>query len=662
MTIINLIKMRNKIILASIIGIGIFFRLLRIPELTGESSLLFIDPDSYYHLRRIVYETLKYPSILHFDWYSGFPKEIFYNTPPLFDLIVSTFSYVIGLGKPSVYLIERVSALSPMIFGVFTLPVVYSFSKKVLNIKVGLLSALFLSIVPAHVYYSSFGYVDHHSAEVFFSTLLFLLVLISINTQKTPVNIFTGGILAICFLTWQGSLIYLLIMDMFFISVLIIGWYKNMRIGPLVRTSLIIHIVSLLILLPACIFYSREEAFSTISLSWFHVLYLLWFSFLSFLFVTKSKPGKLIALSSLAFLSIIILIFGINKVLIGIHFLTKGSPLYRLMTETTSILSPEGRWSTYFVSTYLSYFFFIVPFILFFYWKKILNEIKNKKININFYLLTIWSTIAFFLPILQGRFCNSFSIPESILFGHFCISSFDFWNRSKIKSRYPLWVFIILMTGASIGIFHKWISDYIVYFREMKELLNGEKITINDEKMFQHEIYKGLIWLKDNSPETRGYLDPSLKPEYGVMANWQFGHIIPYVARRPNIANNSVKLEGIEAHCRFFLATDEKTAIQILKDYSAKYVISTHPFYDIFECIDLLGIPKSEFFYDNEIPTNEFYNTIIMRLYYGKGKQKKVMTLDGRKITLQPVSHLRLIYESQNPKNVFYQVKIFQVE
>jgi len=341
------------------------------------------------------------------------------------------------------------------------------------------LSALFLSVVPAHVYYSSFGYVDHHSAEVFFSTLLFLLVLISIKTQRTSIIIFTGGILAICFLTWQGSLIYLFIMDMFFLSVLMIGWYKNMRIGPIGRTSLIIHIVSLLILLPACIFYSREEAFSTISLSWFHAFYLLWFSFLSFMFVSKSKFGKLLTLSSLSFLTIIILIFGIDKVLIGIYFLTKGSPLYKLMTETTSILSPDGRWSTYYVSTYLSYFFFIVPPILFFYWKKILNDINTKKININFFFLTVWSTITFFLPILQGRFCNSFSIPESILFGHFCITSFDFWNRSKVKSGFSLWVFIILVTGASVGIFHKWVSDYYLYFREMKELLNGEKITMD---------------------------------------------------------------------------------------------------------------------------------------------------------------------------------------
>jgi hypothetical protein len=94
--------MRYKIFLFIIIGIGIIFRLLRIPELIGKDYFLFIDPDSYYHLRRIVYETFNYPSILHFDWYSGFPKGIFYNTPAkklLTDKSGKVTGVLAGVGK-----------------------------------------------------------------------------------------------------------------------------------------------------------------------------------------------------------------------------------------------------------------------------------------------------------------------------------------------------------------------------------------------------------------------------------------------------------------------------------------------------------------------------------------------------------------------------------
>jgi hypothetical protein len=79
------------------------------------------------------------------------------------------------------------------------------------------------------------------------------------------------------------------------------------------------------------------------------------------------------------------------------------------------------------------------------------------------------------------------------------------------------------------------------------------------------------------TPETRGYLDASLVPEYGLLALPTFGHSLLWAARRPVSANNlgpyldAAKFEAAE---RFFRTTSREEALAIAHGLGARYVLS----------------------------------------------------------------------------------------
>jgi hypothetical protein len=83
------------------------------------------------------------------------------------------------------------------------------------------------------------------------------------------------------------------------------------------------------------------------------------------------------------------------------------------------------------------------------------------------------------------------------------------------------------------------------------------------------------LWLRDHTPQTRGYLDPEESPEYGVLVRWDRGHLVRYVAERPQVQDNSGFYAGrreFEAAGRYYSAETEKEALRILEELGVRYV------------------------------------------------------------------------------------------
>ena len=72
---------------------------------------------------------------------------------------------------------ETVAVWIPPLLGAATVVATYFLCRRAFGGPVGVIAAASLCVMPAHVHYSQIGFVDHHAAVAFLTTLLFAALL-----------------------------------------------------------------------------------------------------------------------------------------------------------------------------------------------------------------------------------------------------------------------------------------------------------------------------------------------------------------------------------------------------------------------------------------------------------------------------------------------------
>jgi len=119
----------------------------------------------------------------------------------LFSWIISIF----GRGFP----VEIVGAWIPPIMAVGTVIIVYLIGKELFNPIVGLLSALFVAIIPSEFLHRSLvGFTDHHVLEVLLLCLSILFLIKSIKAGRlfNKYTFLAGLVMFLYYLNWQSGL------------------------------------------------------------------------------------------------------------------------------------------------------------------------------------------------------------------------------------------------------------------------------------------------------------------------------------------------------------------------------------------------------------------------------------------------------------------------
>jgi hypothetical protein len=120
-------------------------------------------------------------------------------------------------------------------------------------------------------------------------------------------------------------------------------------------------------------------------------------------------------------------------------------------------------------------------------------------------------------------------------------------------------------------------------FAHRAELLQSLASAQGDELVYHPIVRQQLLmrrvadWLKTRTPETRGYLDASLRPEYGVLVSWDAGHLLRYYGERPMVQDNFGPWggeSGFDAARRYYEAGDEAEAVAIAGEIGARYVVA----------------------------------------------------------------------------------------
>jgi dolichyl-diphosphooligosaccharide--protein glycosyltransferase len=158
--------------------------------------------------------------------------------------------------------------------------------------------------------------------------------------------------------------------------------------------------------------------------------------------------------------------------------------------------------------------------------------------------------------------------------------------------------------------------------------------------------FDAVAWLRREAPPTSHFHRPVLRPEYGVAAEWVWGHWITQIGRKPNVANplsqTPENLRGIDDVARLFLADSETEAMEIAERRDVRYLLLSSIPVTVSQLAVQAGRDPARYVTrgDDGSPTFHpaFFGTFHSRLYLGGG---------AREGELEAVSRARLVFESR---------------
>ena len=227
--------------------------------------------DGVYHLRLVENLLQHFPFRISFDPYTYFPYGQTVYFAPLYDLLAGFCAWVAGLGSPTQHTIETVAAYFPAVMGALTVVPVYFIGKTLFNRTAGLIAAAVLGILPGtFLYRSRLGFFDHHVAEVFFSTLTIMFVLLAFKqVGEQPISFrdirnkhwkahskplllaALGGVaLGSYLVVWVGGLLFVFLLFCFFVVMFIVDHIRKHSTDYISILGIPVFLLAFIIVIP----------------------------------------------------------------------------------------------------------------------------------------------------------------------------------------------------------------------------------------------------------------------------------------------------------------------------------------------------------------------------------------------------------------------------
>jgi dolichyl-diphosphooligosaccharide--protein glycosyltransferase len=679
------------IILAVLFGISLYIRItLPYDQIFVNDWVWFRETDAYYHMRNIENLVYHFPHTNSFDPYMLYPGGAGAPARPFFDLLIAGIILLISHGVPTQHTIEVVGAYMPAILGTLTLIPVYFIGKELFNRWAGVISAALVVILPTEFLHRSLlGFTDHHAAEVLFSTVCILFLIMAIKrarereisfshilsrdwstiTKPLIYTLLAGVFLGIYLFTWHGGLMFVFIIFVFLVIQFIVDHLRHKSSDYLCIVGTPFFLIAFLMLL-LTLGTGRVDTISRISLPFAIVVPIL-LSIISRLMASRAlKPVYYpLALLGLA---------GIG--LAAFHAINPS--LFQSMFGLFSIFAMGGAWLTVLevqpLTASIAWWNYNTSFLFAFISFAMLIYVAFKEKSAVKTLFLVWGIIMLIANLSQRRFGYYYVVNVALLTGYFSWKMLDIAGLSKLLAKSKevvgavkkfkkrekkarekaraktfmqprgVWVRVIvvgivlffLVIFPSIGLWKN------APTRIVDELYIGyTKPLTKSASLMDREWYTSLLWLKDNSPEPFG--DPDFYYElyppgdefeypetaYGVMSWWDYGYFIMEVAHRiPNA--NPGQARVVEAG-QFFTAQNESSANEIADELGTKYVMIDYAmatpskFYAMAEWAEK---SVNEFYEAYYVPTEQQWTYLFYPAYYNS-IVVRLYNFDGKAVT-----------------------------
>jgi len=665
------------IILAALCGISLYIRIaLPYDQIFVNDGIWFRETDAYYYMRNIENLFYNFPHFNSFDPYMLFPGGGGGLIRPFFAWFIAGIIRLISVGTPTLHHMEVVAAYMPAILGTLTLFPVYFIGKELFNRWVGVISAALVVILPGEFLHRSLlGFTDHHVAEVLFSTVCVLFLIMAIKrarereisfnhilsrdwstiTKPLVYTLLAGVFLGIYLLTWQGGLLFIFVIFAYLVIQFIVDHLRHKSSDYLCIVGTPLFLIAFLMLLPV------------LGGSGLDTVYRVAMPVAIVAPIVLSIISRLMAGRALKPVYYPLTLLGLAVIgLVTFHAINPS--LFQSMLEKFSIFVPGGAmltvlevqhltpriaWANFTTSFFISFISFVMLIYL---------AIKEKSADKTLFL--VWSIIMLMAVLGQRRFGYYYAINAALFTGYFSWKMLDIAGLRKLltKSKEVVgavkkfkkrekrtrekakpktfmqprgaWVRVIV-----VGI----VIFFVVFFPNigMVKVLASMPNAIMNEGW-----YSSSLWLRDNSPEP--FDDPEFYYElyppqdefeypetaYGVMSWWDYGYFIMQIAHRiPNA--NPGQVGAVQAG-KFLTAQNETSAQEIVDQYNLHtkyvmidYVMPTSKFYAM---VEWAGGSMDEFYEVYYQQTQEgnlssgvlyypaYYQSIVARLYNFDGK------------------------------------------
>jgi oligosaccharyl transferase (archaeosortase A-associated) len=615
-------------VLLVFMGIALLLRIIPAAFIKDPGFLYLFDTDSWYTMRQVEVMVKDFPQYNWFDPMTAYPTGKLIDWGPLYPGIVATVCLITGATTRS-GIIFTSGWVSPLM-AVVMVPVIYYLGKTVWNWKAGIIAAGLISVVSFQYFsLSSYGWTDHHIAEVLFSTLFFLSYSLTLSYLRSyPVDLqkretllypvlfsgITGVVFFLALLSSTTVLLTLIVIVVYTIVQFILDNLSNLNSNSLVLINGVFLIVSIILIL---IFGFKAEgvSLSQYSIGIVHVQLTLIIGTIVLFILAKIFQGKrraflfslfVLIIGSIVLIQIIPLFQTIVVQVLGLLF---GPSVYSVAVVETLPWTVSGAWENF------NFALILMAGGLLGLGYTVVNERKPQSV-----FLLIWSLVMLLLTIRFQRFAYFLTV-NIVLLASICIAVTIMWRKdffieygSKIVSK------VYNSTDSSVN------GDIVdsgkktqsskkeikkIVKSTVKSQTNSNKfikngivilvlvltagilvISISQDISYgistpQHEIspdwIESLSWLDTNTPkigidyfkpyEARGFFYP---PEsYGIMAVWDAGHWITFFAHRIPITNPfQDNLVGGSGTAAYFLSQNESQANDILNTFGGKYVIT----------------------------------------------------------------------------------------
>ncbi len=163
-----------------LMGVATILRLLLVPHIVEHSVPPVLGADPWYTARQIELMVAHYPSYAWFDPMTAFPTGKMIDWGPLFPFLGASAAMLSGALTRDEILFA--AAFVPPVLAALAVPLMYLLGRALYDWKAGLVAAAVIAIIPGGYFLrTSFGFLDHHGAEVLFSTLFCLLYIVALR-------------------------------------------------------------------------------------------------------------------------------------------------------------------------------------------------------------------------------------------------------------------------------------------------------------------------------------------------------------------------------------------------------------------------------------------------------------------------------------------------
>ncbi|HKF44398.1 MAG TPA: STT3 domain-containing protein [Thermoanaerobaculia bacterium] len=616
--------------------VGIAIRLSTREQLLAGGRARTLTSDDDYHMRRARFAAANYPRTIVFDPLMNFPKGGVPIWPPLYDVALATPARLLHGSSATPEQVARGAFWVPVVFAAGSILLAGWLGKLVAGEISGAVLALFVAICPGHILWTQYGHTDQHVAESFFGLLVLCLFL------RRRSNLWTGIVLALAVLAWQGA----------------IYW------GAIIALALFVEAILTResVLRPAVLILGVSAALSAAATSWWlggvrPPLTYISFGFFQPLFLAALAGGTILletllratrrqldgkelrhrAIAVAAAAAAVLPFAGplATGFFRGIGY-AAGTTSGEATAATGYISYPKNWLSGIFEARplladgpglaveQLSAAFLLAPLVV------LLWAARAKQSRPAFHAaLAIWGIVTIFLALSQ-RLNVYYAAP---------LAGLALIEAATLARRFGKTPATRTVAAAACGL-----ALAIPMAPGIREEVTAVRVPGSD-------FFDTMDWMRDKLPHAVDAYDPRLlspspPPELSraesVLAPWSLGHRVLYNAELPVIGNNFGY--GFNDSIRFFIAGSEEEALAIARSRRARWVLATDLVPRMNDYAGYFDRPPYLRQTDRgPMPLPSYFSTMQARLYDFDGGG-----FEGAGNRFEPVRHFRLVHASRS--------------